>query len=1259
MWSILTVLTACSPPMEEPPDTNRLALRTTDVLTDAGWAPASTGSAIASGDVNGDGHLDAIIGNSSANSAYLYLGSSDGLSDSVDWSYTGTGSFGISVSAGDINGDGLDDIIVGAPYVSGKGSAIVFLGNATAEDISADSALVFTEPGAQFGYSLAAAGDVNGDGYCDLIVGAPGYESDDDDDDERNGMGGAFLYNGGVSGLASNYPVWQLDWNDGDDFGVTVAAAGDVNGDGYSDFLVADSDSGGSLYAYHGGSSWPSTGSSWDVTGAGERIARAGDVNGDGYADIITGGSGTDVYLGSGGGLVGSPDWGVGDDNGVSSACDANADGYGDVAVSDGSNVDVFLGSEDGLADDAVLTISMSGTAITCGGDVNGDGMPDLISAGGTALHGKASEPTEEFAWTVQSDQDVYPTSYYLGGATLGAAVSSAGDVNGDGYSDVIVAAPLYDDGNIDEGKAWIYLGSDEGLEESEAWSATGGAQSAGFGTSVAWLGDVNSDGYDDVAVGSAYYENDDEQTIGRVSVFHGNASGVSSTPDFDLYGSGGSYGAAVASAGDVNGDGYPDFLVGAPYLDAAYLYLGSASGLAKSAAWVGGSEVGTSHFGAALSSAGDVNGDGYADVIIGAPSYTVENEEEIEGKVYVFLGTAGGLETTATWTYESNQDKASLGSGVAALDVNGDGYSDVVVGAGGWDDSSDGVGVVHVFHGSATGPSTDPDWTELGDSEGARFGTAVANGGDVNGDGYADLLVGAPGYSNGETFEGAAFLYLGSATGLETDPAWQDETDQDINGSWLFDGTLYGQAVASAGDVDGDGFSDILVGSPEFDDGQIDEGAVFLYSGNGADAIPTHHHPAAYASVTSTGTRMGPAGLADADQFDVTIVGTTPQGRLHARAEVEAKPIDEDFNGGITAIGDWTDVGIDGAPLTATVTGLDEQTAYHWRARIRYRPTQVPVQGSSPWFYGGIAGDPQGLHIRTDCSDGILAYYPDCDGDGFFDVNPLVSCGQPDDTVCDGDEPDSWTSSQPSEFDCDDEASEVNPDADEIDDNEIDDDCDGEGGPEETNGGDADADADADSDSDADGDSDSDADGDTGSDTPAITLPDSGTPGWMPETGTPAWLPDTGAPIWPDSGIPDWYPDSADTGLDADADADADSDSDSDGDSDSDADTDTDTDTDTDAHTGDTGESDTDTDSDTDSDTDTDSDSDSDSDTDSDTDTDTDTDTDDSDSDSDDDDDGGGSISGKKKCGCSSGSNPAGFLSLLALLAIRRSRRA
>ncbi len=318
----------------------------------------------------------------------------------------------------------------------------------------------------------------------------------------------------------------------------------------------------------------------------------------------------------------------------------------------------------------------------------------------------------------------------------------------------------------------------------------------------------------------------------GRAYVYLGSAGGLSASPSWTAASSrtGADFGCSVGTAGDVNGDGYSDVIVGADHDGAggtdegrAYVYLGSAGGLSASPSWTVGSGQAGADFGCSVGTAGDVNGDGYSDVIVGAGHY--DDGETGEGRAYVYLGSTSGLSAHPHWTAEGGQAGADFGCSVGtAGDVNGDGFSDVVVGADHNDDGETDEGRACVYEGSATGLRASPSWTVDSGQAGAELGCSVGTAGDVNGDGYADVIVGARLYNNGQASEGRVYVYQGSAMGLAPDPDWTTGCSQA--------GALFGCSVATAGDVNGDGRSDIIVGASGYSDGEAAEGMAFVYDG-------------------------------------------------------------------------------------------------------------------------------------------------------------------------------------------------------------------------------------------------------------------------------------------------------------------------------------------------------------------------------------------------------------------------------------------
>ncbi|MFY8046988.1 MAG: VCBS repeat-containing protein, partial [Chitinophagaceae bacterium] len=232
-----------------------------------------------------------------------------------------------------------------------------------------------------------------------------------------------------------------------------------------------------------------------------------------------------------------------------------------------------------------------------------------------------------------------------------------------------------------------------------------------------------------------------------------------------------------LSPAGDVNGDGYSDVLVsvynnvfGVSKDGRVQLFLGTGNGIGSAAAWTSEGKGGT-NYGESIGSAGDVNGDGYFDVVVGAPRFS--NGEENEGAVFIYYGSPSGLDTSPSWIMEGNQANAFFGASVStAGDVNKDGYADVVVGASYYDDGETNEGKIFVYLGSASGLAKTPYFTAQSDQVNAFFGKSLSSAGDVNHDGFGDIVVGAPGYDHGQINEGRAFLYLGTYGGMTQAPA-------------------------------------------------------------------------------------------------------------------------------------------------------------------------------------------------------------------------------------------------------------------------------------------------------------------------------------------------------------------------------------------------------------------------------------------------------------------------------------------------------
>lgn len=395
-------------------------------------------------------------------------------------------------------------------------------------------------------------------------------------------------------------------------------------------------------------------------------------------------------------------------------------------------------------------------------------------------------------------------------GAASSYSLSPAGDVNGDGYSDVLVSVFTNEFGVSKDGKVQLLLGTGNGLGSAPAWTIEGKG-GTNFGESIAQAGDVNGDGYFDVIIGASRFSNG-EDNEGAAFVYYGSPSGLSSTPAWTMEGNQANsfFGISVSTAGDVNKDGYADVIIGAHYFDGGetnegrvFIYLGSASGLGKTPFFTAEGDQVNAFFGKAVACAGDVNRDGYSDVLIGAPGY--DNGQINEGRAYLYLGTYMGMTQSASWTGESNQAEANYGNTVAAAgDVNGDGFSDAIIGSNRYDEGQSNVGKIFVYMGSANGFSGFPDWTYTGNKIDGNMGISVASAGDINGDSYGEVIVGSYGF-NPEVSTGDVFVFYGSRKGTTNEMIMIDKKK--------YPGGFIGMSVASAGDTNGDGYADILAG--------------------------------------------------------------------------------------------------------------------------------------------------------------------------------------------------------------------------------------------------------------------------------------------------------------------------------------------------------------------------------------------------------------------------------------------------------------
>ena len=481
------------------------------------------------------------------------------------------------------------------------------------------------------------------------------------------------------------------------------------------------------------------------------------------------------------------------------------------------------LNGINGFRLDGVAKLDYSGVSVSTAGDVNGDGFDDLIvgargagpNGSSYVVFGKASGFSAAMDLSSLDGSNGFRLDGEAGGDESGNSVSTAGDVNGDGFDDLIVGADGADPNGDRSGSSYVVFGQASGfsaaidlssLDGSDGFRLDGEAEYDFSGFSVSTAGDVNGDGFDDLIVG-AYRADPNGTFSGSSYVVFGKASGFSATMNLsNLNGSNG-----FRLDGVTNGD----------------------------------------YSGRSASNAGDVNGDGFDDLIVGADGADPNGDRS--GSSYVVFGQASGFSATVDLSNLNGSNGFRLDgvtngdysgrSASTAGDVNGDGFDDLIVGADGADPNGDRSGSSYVVFGQASGFSATVDLSNLNGSNGFRLdgeaaydysGVSVSTAGDVNGDGFNDLIVGASGTDpNGNRYSGSSYVVFGKASGFS---AAMDLSSLDGSNGFRLDGKTVddwsGISVSNAGDVNGDGFDDLIVGAFRADPNGDKSGSSYIIFG-------------------------------------------------------------------------------------------------------------------------------------------------------------------------------------------------------------------------------------------------------------------------------------------------------------------------------------------------------------------------------------------------------------------------------------------
>lgn len=786
-------------------------------------------------------------------------------------------SSGAITSAGDFNSDGFADFVVGIP-----GSVFVVYGSSTkltgSFSVNGVNGFVIRQSGIGGTQSLGGGADVNGDGSDDIVLSSSSSSK-------------AYVIYGFQSSSSKSTYVKTgtfdlkllMNVSTGTGFTITgsssnaimapVAMGGDINKDGYTDIIIAGNSRVYIVLGQYGGRN--TTVFTDNLIGSSSTSAPKQNQSCDGFT--LTG---IDSNIVS-----------------VSILSDINGDLIEEISVGTADRTYVVYGRKSfiNVVTQDILSLSVldhqygftvildstSNNFLTdSGGDINGDGFEDFLITTNTkkpyVVYG-----TPIIVKYLSVDNISNSSGLILNGASAGdltgSSLSGGGDFNGDGFDDVIIGAYRASPGRAAAGKTYIVFGGKSVVADVNLQSLDGsngfvfeGAMAGDFsGFSVSCAGDINNDGFDDILIGAFQADPFFISDAGQSYVIFGRSSFPPSMSVGDLDGEKGfvingvhkydvenSYsGYSVAGVGDFNHDGFDDIVIGSP--GAVYANSAIAAGevfvvfgrsvfrstieladLSGSDGFVirSGTTAGQ-RSGSQVAAAGDFNRDGYADFLIASA----------DGQAAVLVYGARSW-TTGSYAMSSvSYITINGGSKVASAgDFNGDGYDDIIVSTPlGNGLGLSGTGVSYVVLGSSSKSSVSV--SSLDGSNGFVIngidsndysGTSVAGAGDVNGDGYDDVLIGAPSadpYNVGAA--GESYLLFGN----EFLPEYINLFDRDNNVlvcTGIGGNSQNGGAVSTAGDMNGDGMADILIGSAFSDvKGSNNAGQAYVvYSGGGDD---------------------------------------------------------------------------------------------------------------------------------------------------------------------------------------------------------------------------------------------------------------------------------------------------------------------------------------------------------------------------------------------------------------------------------------